>query len=114
MEEEKGKLVEKDIKKVIIKISKKYIGKGPEYVKVKINNDIADIVLKGIISNTVDILLEQGENNLVQIIWEKLRSSYEGELSDEFYESAGKKLEMISELSDFQEDIRKMTLKVVK
>lgn len=114
LNEEEIRLIEKNIKWAIKKVSKKYIGKGPEYVKVKVNRDTINLIVKGIVSNTGNLLLKQGENDLIKIIWGKLKKLCIEETLFEFYKVSGENLQTISEVSDFQKDVRTMVLKIVK
>jgi uncharacterized protein YbcI len=66
------------IKKVTIKIVKHYRGRGPEYVKVKIDSpDTITVEIKGILSNLSEILVNEGAVDIVAGYWKIMKPHLE-------------------------------------
>jgi len=70
--------LQEKIKKIAVKIIKYYRGRGPEYVKVKIENiDTITIEIKGILSNLSEILVKEGAVNIVTEYWKIMKPHLE-------------------------------------
>jgi len=70
--------LQEKIKQIAVKIIKYYRGRGPEYVKVKIeNSDIITIDIKGILSNVTEILVNEGAVNIVTEYWKIMKPHLE-------------------------------------
>ncbi|RII32298.1 DUF2294 family protein [Clostridium chromiireducens] len=70
--------LQEQIKKVAVKIIKYYRGRGPEYVKVKIDSpDTITVDVKGILSNLSEILVNEGAVNIVTDYWKIMKPHLE-------------------------------------
>ncbi|NRT79876.1 Na-translocating system protein MpsC family protein [Clostridium beijerinckii] len=70
--------LQEQIKKVTVKIVKYYRGRGPEYVKVKVDSPDTIIVdIKGILSNLSEILVNEGAVNVVADYWRIMKPHLE-------------------------------------
>lgn len=70
--------MQEQIKKIAVKIIKYYRGRGPEYVKVKINSpEIITVDIKGILSNLSEILVNEGAVNVVTEYWKIMKPHLE-------------------------------------
>ncbi|WP_315068028.1 Na-translocating system protein MpsC family protein [uncultured Clostridium sp.] len=66
------------IKKVTVKIVKHYRGRGPEYVKVKIDSpDTITVEIKGILSNLSEILVNESAVDIVADYWKIMKPHLE-------------------------------------
>ncbi|AKG34685.1 Na-translocating system protein MpsC family protein [Paenibacillus durus] len=78
------------IRRLVVKIVKHYRGRGPENVKVKLENDQLIIIeIRGILSNLSEILVKEGAVDLVAEYWKVLKPYLEKEFMDEVIETLG-------------------------
>jgi len=104
--------MEDKIKRVVAKHVKLYRGRGPQYVKVNITNDLIRINAKGILSKVGELLVKQGATELPQMAWEELKSLCLDSFIDELSKEIGKKCSLVSEEADFHEDTRTLIIKL--
>ena len=70
--------MQEEIKKVAVKIIKHYRGRGPEYVKIKVESkDVITISIKGILSNLSEILVNEGAIDMVAEYWKIMKPHLE-------------------------------------
>lgn len=106
-------LIFKDkIANIAIKFTKLYRSRGPEYVKVNIDNDTINICIKGILSNVGKLLLEQKCFEDIVSIWGKINGPLAKQFLDEVHTETGKKCMIFSEVSDYKNDMRILVLKI--
>ena len=105
MVDEKLELQEK-LRRLTIEIIKHYRGKGPDYVKVKIQDDLITINIKGILSNLSEILVGEGAADIVKDYWNILKPHLEKQFEEEIYEIIGRKFEYTWRIDDFQNSDR--------
>jgi len=78
------------IRRLAVKIVKDYKGKGPESVKVKLENDSqVTVEIRGILSNLSEILLKECADELVEEYWKVLKPYLEREYMEELIEAIG-------------------------
>ncbi len=105
MSDEKFQLQE-NIRKLATKIIKHYRGKGPECVKVKIENDIITIHINGILSNLSEILVKEGAVDIVKDYWRIMKPHLEKQFLEEAYEVVGKRFEYSWQIRDLENNNR--------
>ncbi|MBI6874279.1 Na-translocating system protein MpsC family protein [Clostridium aciditolerans] len=105
MSDEKFQLQE-NIRKLATKIIKHYRGKGPECVKVKIENDIITIHINGILSNLSEILVKEGAVDIVKDYWKIMKPHLEKQFLEEAYEVVGKRFEYNWQIRDLESNNR--------
>lgn len=105
MSDEKFQLQE-NIRKLATKIIKHYRGKGPECVKVKIENDIITIHINGILSNLSEILVKEGAIDIVKDYWKIMKPHLEKQFLEEAYEIVGKRFEYSWQIRDLENNNR--------
>lgn len=98
------------IRKLVVKIVKHYRGKGPELVKVKIDNSIITIHIKGILSNLSEILVEEGAADIVKDYWKILKPHLEKQFLNEVYEVVGKNFEYSWQIDKLENNNRTITI----
>lgn len=104
--------MEDKIKKVVAKHVKLYSGKGPQYVKVDMTDDLINIQVKGILSRVGELLVKQGESELPQMAWEKLKFLFLDSFIYELSKEIEKKCSLVLEKTDFNENIRTLIIKL--
>lgn len=97
---------QENIRKLATKIIKHYRGKGPECVKVKIENDIITIHINGILSNLSEILVKEGAVDIVKDYWRIMKPHLEKQFLEEAYEVVGKEFEYSWQIRDLEKDNR--------
>ena len=75
--------LQEKIRKFAIKVVKCYKGKGPDNVKVKINDGTITIEVRGILSKLSDILVKQGAGDVVMDYWKYIKPHLEKEFLQE-------------------------------
>jgi uncharacterized protein YbcI len=105
MSDEKFQLQE-NIRKLATKIIKHYRGKGPECVKVKIENNIITIHISGILSNLSEILVKEGAVDIVKDYWRIMKPHLEKQFLEEAYEVVGKRFEYSWQIRDLENNNR--------
>ncbi|MTK12517.1 MAG: DUF2294 family protein [Clostridiaceae bacterium] len=105
MSDEKFQLQE-NIRKLATKIIKHYRGKGPECVKVKIENDSITIHINGILSNLSEILVKEGAVDIVKDYWRIMKPHLEKQFLEEAYEVVGKRFEYSWQIRDLENNNR--------
>lgn len=105
MSDEKFQLQE-NIRKLATKIIKHYRGKGPECVKVKIENDIITIHINGILSNLSEILVKEGAVDIVKDYWRIMKPHLEKQFLEEAYKVVGKRFEYSWQIRDLENNNR--------
>ncbi|MBC2582939.1 Na-translocating system protein MpsC family protein [Clostridium sp. DJ247] len=98
------------IRKLVVKIVKHYRGKGPEFVKVKIDNSIITIHIKGILSNLSEILVKEGAADIVKDYWKILKPHLEKQFLDEVYDIIGKNFEYSWQIDNLENNNRTITI----
>lgn len=78
------------VRRLAVKIVKHYRGKGPENVKVRMEDDSLIIIeIRGILSSLSEILLNEGAVHLVTEYWKVLKPYLEREFMAEIVETLG-------------------------
>ncbi|WP_179035648.1 Na-translocating system protein MpsC family protein [Paenibacillus sp. URB8-2] len=78
------------IRRLVVKIVKHYRGRGPENVKVKLENDLLiTIEIRGILSSLSEILMKEGAVDLVAEYWKVLKPYLEREFMSEMIDTLG-------------------------
>ena len=104
--------MEDKIKKVVAKHVKLYSGKGPQYVKVNMIDDLINIHVKDILSRVGELLVKRGVSELPQRAWEELKSLFLDSLIDELSKEIEKKCSLVLEKTDFNENTRTLIIKL--
>jgi len=81
--------LQEKIRKLAIKIVKHYRGKGPDNVKVKIEDQIITVEIRGVLSDLSKIFMREGAANIVDAYWKIVKPYLEKEFSQEIYETVG-------------------------
>ncbi|MBY9078456.1 DUF2294 family protein [Paenibacillus sp. HN-1] len=78
------------IRRLAVKIVKHYRGRGPDNVKVRMENSpVITVEIKGILSNLSEILMKEGAEQLVADYWKILKPHLEKEYMSELKEAIG-------------------------
>ncbi|MDP4145447.1 MAG: Na-translocating system protein MpsC family protein, partial [Bacillota bacterium] len=106
--------MQEKIRKLAVKIIKHYRGKGPDNVKVKVENELITIHIKGILSNLSEILVKEGAAEKVVDYWSVMKPYLEKEFLDEAVEVIGCKFDYSWEICDFEKENRTITILIKK
>lgn len=105
--------IEEKIKKLAVKIIKYYRGRGPEYVRVKVNNPkMITIDIKGILSNLSEILVGEGAVNIVAEYWKILKPHLEKSFLEEVKQELGSNFEYNWKVCNLEEDNRTIIISI--
>lgn len=105
--------LQEQIKKIAVKIIKYYRGRGPEYVKVKIENpNIITIGIKGILSNLSEILVNEGAVNIVTEYWKIMKPHLEKNFLHEVQNILKKDFVYNWEICDIENDNRTVVITI--
>lgn len=104
--------MEDKIKKTVAKHLKLYIGRGPQYVKVNMTNDLINIHVNGILSKVGENLIKQGAVELPQMAWEELKTLFLDSFINELSSEVNKKCSLVLEQTDFVENTRTLIIKI--
>lgn len=104
--------LEEKIRRLVIKIVKHYRGKGPENVKIKLENSKIEISIKGILSNLSEILVKEGAVQVVKDYWKIMKPYLEKEFSKEVYELIGTDFEYSWEICNLENENRTIIIKI--
>ncbi|KLU65928.1 hypothetical protein DEAC_c19670 [Desulfosporosinus acididurans] len=107
---DKSPEMQEKIRKLAVKIVKHYRGKGPEYVIVKIDDELITITIKGILSNLSEILVEEGDVERVKEYWKTLRPYLENQYAEEVYELIGRNFEYSWQINHLESSDRTIVL----
>ncbi|WP_088228675.1 Na-translocating system protein MpsC family protein [Desulfosporosinus sp. FKB] len=107
---DKSPEMQEKIRKLAVKIVKHYRGKGPEYVIVRIDDELITITIKGILSNLSEILVEQGDVDRVKEYWKTLRPYLENQFAEEVYELIGRNFEYTWQINNLESSDRTIAL----
>ncbi|MGC7870162.1 Na-translocating system protein MpsC family protein [Desulfosporosinus sp. SYSU MS00001] len=107
---DKSPEMQEKIRKLAVKIVKHYRGKGPEYVIVKIDDELITITIKGILSNLSEILVEEGDVERVKEYWKTLRPYLENQYAEEVYELIGRNFEYTWQINHLESPDRTIVL----
>lgn len=103
------------VRKLVVRIVKHYRGKGPENVKVKIENERQiSIEIRGILSNLSEILVKEGASEIVKEYWKVLKPYLEKEFLEEVNETIGSPFTYEWELCSLSQNDRSIIIKVNK
>ena len=105
--------LQEQIKKVAVKIIKYYRGRGPEYVKVRIDfPDIITINIKGILSNLSEILVNEGAVNIVADYWKIMKPHLEKNFLQEVRDILKKDFTYSWKISNIEDDNRTVDITI--
>ena len=104
--------MEEKIKKTVAKHIKLYIGRGPQYIKVDMNNNSINIYVKGVLSKVGELLVKQGAAQLPQMAWEELRALFLDSFIEELSCEVNKRCSLVFEKTDFIENTRTIIIKM--
>lgn len=104
--------LEEKIRRLVIKIVKHYRGKGPENVKIKLENSSIEISIKGILSNLSEILVKEGAVQIVKDYWKIMKPYLEKEFSKEVYELIGSDFKYSWEICNLENEERTIIIKI--
>lgn len=105
--------MQEEIKKVAVKIIKHYRGRGPEYVKVKVDSkDIITISIKGILSNLSEILVNEGAIDIVTEYWKIMKPHLEKNYYQEVKDILKKDFTYSWEISNIENNNRTVVIKI--
>jgi len=99
---DKSPEMQEKIRKLAIKLVKHYRGKGPEYVIIKIEDELITITIKGILSNLSEILVEEGDADKVKDYWKILKPYLENQYAEEIYETIGRNFEYTWQINNLE------------
>ena len=99
---DKSPEMQEKIRKLAIKLVKHYRGKDPEYVIVKIEDELITITIKGILSNLSEILVEEGDADKVKDYWKILKPYLENQYAEEIYETIGRNFEYTWQINNLE------------
>lgn len=103
--------IEEKIKKLAVKIIKYYRGKGPEYVKVKMNTPKnITIDIKGILSNLTEILVDEGAVNIVTEYWKIIKPHLEKNFLEEVKQELGSDFQYSWKVCNLEKDNRTIVI----
>lgn len=103
------------IRRLVVKIVKHYRGRGPDNVKVKLENEAQiTIEIRGILSSLSEILLKEGAIQLVTEYWKVLRPYLERGFMEELIETIGCEFTYSWRISDLYQGDRTITIQVNK
>ena len=108
--------LQEQIKKVAVKIIKYYRGRGPEYVKVKIDSpDTITVDIRGILSNLSEILVNEGAVNIVADYWKIMKPHLEKNFFQEVRDILKKDFTYSWKISNIENDNRTVyiTIKLI-
>ncbi|MDT3426361.1 uncharacterized protein YbcI [Paenibacillus forsythiae] len=89
------------IRRLVVKIVKHYRGKGPENVKVMVENDsLITIEIKGVLSSLSEILMKEGAVDLVAENWKVLKPYLEREFMTEMIGTLGSRFTYTWKISE--------------
>lgn len=104
--------MENKIKEITAKYVKLYRGRGPQYVKVNMTDELINIHAKGILSTVGELLVKQGASELPKMAWKELKKVILDSFIDELSKEMGKKCSLVLERTDFNEDTRTIIIKL--
>ena len=105
--------LQEQIKKVAVKIIKYYRGRGPEYVKVKIDSpDTITVEIKGILSNLSEILVNEGAVNIVTDYWKIMKPHLEKSFLQEVKDILKKDFTYSWKISNIENDNRTVVITI--
>ncbi|WP_297428225.1 Na-translocating system protein MpsC family protein [Clostridium sp.] len=105
--------LQEQIKKVTVKIVKHYRGRGPEYVKVKIDShDTIIVEIKGILSNLSEILVNEGAVNVVADYWKIMKPHLEKNFLQEVKEILKKDFTYSWKICNIENDNRTVVITI--
>lgn len=104
--------MEEKVRKLVIKIVKHYRGKGPENVKIKLENSKIEIYIKGILSNLSQILVKEGAAQVVKDYWKIMKPYLEKEFLKEVHELIGSNFEYSWEICNLENEDRIIIIKI--
>ncbi|MHA6529120.1 Na-translocating system protein MpsC family protein [Paenibacillus sp. BAC0078] len=103
------------IRKLAVKIVKHYRGKGPENVKVKLDNESQiTIEIRGILSSLSEILVKEGALDLVAEYWKVLKPYLERGFMEEMIETIGCRFTYSWRLCDLSHEDRTVIIQLNK
>jgi len=105
--------LQEQIKKVTVKIIKYYRGRGPEYVKVKIDSpDTITVDIKGILSNLSEILVNEGAVDIVSDYWKIMKPHLEKNFFQEVKDILKKDFTYSWKISNIENDNRTVVITI--
>ena len=107
---DKSPEMQEKIRKLAIKVVKHYRGKGPEYVIIKIDDDLISITIKGILSNLSEILVKEGGVDKVKDYWKILKPHLENQFAQEACETLGGNFEYSWQINNLESPDRTIVI----
>lgn len=105
--------LQEQIKKVAVKIVKYYRGRGPEYVKVKVEaSNIITVNIKGILSNLSEILVNEGAIDVVTNYWKIMKPHLEKNFRQEVREILKKDFTYSWKICNIENDNRTVVITI--
>jgi len=102
------------LRKLAVKIVKHYRGKGPDNVKVKIEDKLITIEIRGVLSDLSKILMSEGAPHIVDEYWKIVKPHLEKEFLQEVYETVGGIYDYDMEVISLKNFDKSVTLKINK
>jgi len=106
--------LQEKIRKLAVKIVKHYRGKGPDNVKVIIEDRIITVEIRGVFSDLSKILMSEGASHIVNDYWKIVKPHLEKEFSDKVYETVGGFYDYSAEVFSLENFDKAVTLKINK
>ncbi|MBV7272047.1 Na-translocating system protein MpsC family protein [Clostridium thailandense] len=102
--------MQENIRRLVSRIIKHYRGKGPDCVKVQIEEKIITIHISGILSNLSEILVGEGADEVVKDYWRIMKPHLEKQFLDEAYKVVGKRFEYSWKIDNWKNSNRTITI----
>lgn len=104
--------LQEKIRKLAVKIVKHYRGKGPDNVKVKIEEQLITVEIRGVFSDLSKILIREGAAHIVDDYWKVVKPHLENEFLEEVYEVVGGSYDYDLEVINLKDLDKSVTLKI--
>ena len=104
--------LQENIRKLAVKIVKHYRGKGPDNVKVKIEDQIITVEIRGVFSDLSKILMSEGAAHIVNDYWKIVKPHLEKEFLEKAYETVGGSYDYDMEVTNLENFDKSVTLKI--